>query len=196
MRKELSVCVISKFNGYEFLRNPLKSKEKKDLIPIDIVYELTLNDQKPIEGFFAPKIEVAYNTNIELARQGKKNISHRKPKQCHYCENCFIKSEEKMQEHLSCCSGKAGFNYVFDNGKILNYQDNYGKIGDLPFTIYCDFETTTGSVAFFDAKMYVVSYCIIAAFHPELNIPRIVIYRSYDQRPDILKSLLHFQVLE
>ena len=72
MRKELSACVISKFNGYEFLRNSLKSKEKKYFIPIDIVYEPTLNDQKPIECFFAPKIEVAYNTNIKLARQGKK----------------------------------------------------------------------------------------------------------------------------
>ena len=29
---------------------------------------------------FAPKMEMAYNTNIELVRQGKKNISHRKPK--------------------------------------------------------------------------------------------------------------------
>ena len=193
MRKELSACLISKCNGFEFLRNSLKSKEKKDFIPIDIVYKRTLNDQKPIECFFALKIEMAYNAIIELVRQGKKNLSHRKPKQRHYCENGFIKSEEKMQEHLSCCSGKAGFNYVFDNGKILNYQDNYGKIGDLPFTIYYDFETTTGSVAFFDAKMFVISYFIIAAFHPELNIPRIVIYRSYDQHPDALKSPAHFQ---
>ena len=196
MRKELSACLISKCNGFEFLRNSLKSKEKKDFIPIDIVYKWTLNDQKPIECFFAPKIEMAYNAIIELVRQGKKNISYRKPKQCHYCENGFIKSEGKMQEHLSCCSGKAGFNYVFYNRKILNYQDNYGKIGDLPFTIYYDFETTTGSVAFFDAKMFVVSYFVIAAFHPELNIPRIVIYRSYDQHPDALKSPAHFQVLE
>ena len=141
---------------------------------------------------FAPKMEMAYNTNIELVRQGKKNLSHRKPKQCHYCETM----PPKTQEHLSCCSGKAGFNYVFDNGKILNYQDNYGKIGDLPFTIYYDFETTAGSVVFFDAKMYVVSYCIIAAFDPELNVPRIVIYRSYDQHADTLKSLPHLQVLE
>ena len=93
MRRDFSACVISKFNGYEFLRNSFKSKEKKDFIPIDIVLEPTLNDQKPIECFFAPKIEMAYSTNIELVRQGKKNISHRKPKQCHYCENGFIKSE-------------------------------------------------------------------------------------------------------
>lgn len=101
-----------------------------------------------------------------------------------------------MQKHLSLCSGKAGFTYSFDNGKILDYQDHYKNLGNLPFSIYFDFETTTGSVVFFDAKMYVVSYCIIAAFHPELNIPRLVIYRSYDQNPNELTSLTHFQALQ
>ena len=101
-----------------------------------------------------------------------------------------------MKEHLLCCSGRAGFMYVSDNAKIIDYQYNYKRLGDLPFMIYYDFETTTGSVVFFDAKMYVLSYCRIVAFHPELKIPRIVIYRSYDQNPDQLKSLMHFQVLE
>ena len=34
------------------------------------------------------------------------------------------------------------------------------------------------------------------AFHPDLNIPRIVIFRSYNQSPDKLTSLTHFQALE
>ena len=63
-----------------------------------------------------------------------------------------------MQEHISCCAGQSGFGYSFDNGKIINYQDNFNKIGDLPFSVHYDFETTTGSAVFFDAKMYVVSY--------------------------------------
>ena len=54
-----------------------------------------------------------------------------------------------MEKHISCCAGQAGFNFSFDNGKIINYQDNYKKIGDLPFAMYYDFETTTGSVVFF-----------------------------------------------
>ena len=57
-----------------------------------------------------------------------------------------------MQKHLSVCSEKAGFTYSFDNGKILDYQDHYKNLGDLPFSIYYDFETTTGNVVFFDAK--------------------------------------------
>lgn len=80
-----------------------------------------------------------------------------------------------MEEHISCCAGQAGFNFSFDNSKIINYQVNLKKIGDLRFTVYYNFETTTGSVVFFDGKMFVVSYCIIVAFHPNLNIPRLFI---------------------
>ena len=194
MKKELSACVISKFNGYRFLRHSFRFEEKKDLILINIVYEPTLNDQKPIECFFAPEIEKAYYTSFEVERGGKKSSSHRNAKQCSYCEKCFVKSMKNMEKHLSVCAGKIGINYVFHNGKILNYQDNYNKLGDLPFAIYYDFETTTGSVTFFDAKMYVVSYCIIIAFHPELKLPRVVVYRSYDQNKNEISSLSHFQI--
>ena len=49
MKVELSACVIQKFNGYDLLRANLKYSEKKNLVPIDIVYEPTLNNEKPIE---------------------------------------------------------------------------------------------------------------------------------------------------
>ena len=101
-----------------------------------------------------------------------------------------------MEKRLSVCAAKLGINYVFDNGKILSYQDNYNKLGDLPFANCYDFETTTRSVTFFDAKMYVVSCCIIIAFHPELKLPRVVIYRSYDQNKNEISSLSHFQILD
>ena len=132
MKRELSACVILKFSGYSFLRQTFRFEEKKDLIPINIVHEPTLNDQKPIECFFAPEIEKAYCTSFEVERRGKKSLSHRNAKQCCYFEKKFVKSKEKMEKHLTVCSGKIEINYVFDNGKILSYQDNYNKIGDLP----------------------------------------------------------------
>ena len=101
-----------------------------------------------------------------------------------------------MKKHISTRSGQAGSNFISDNGKIVDYQDNYKKIGDLPFTMYFDFETTTGMVVFFDAKMYVVSYCIVVAFHPDLNLPRLFIYRSYDQTINQITSLEHFDIVQ
>ena len=43
--------------------------------------------------------------------------------------------------------------------------------------------------------MYVVSYCIIIAFHPELKLPSAVIYQSYDKNKNEISSLSHFQIL-
>ena len=199
MKKELSACVIGKFNGYEFLRNHLQSNEKEKIIPIDIIYEPTLNDKKPIQCFFAPEISLGFYTSIEKTRKGKKTTEHCKPKQCHYCKNVFIKSAKKMEKHLSVCAGKAGFIYNFDNGKIIDYKDYYKHLRDLPFAVNYDFQTTTRNVVFYDPKMYIVSYSIIVAFYLELNANiarRIVTLRSYDQKLNALQSFTHFEQLE
>ena len=66
-----------------------------------------------------------------------------------------------MDKHISVCSAKEGITYSFDNAQIIDYQDNYKYMGDLPFSIYFDFKTTTGNAVFFDSKMYVMSYCMI-----------------------------------
>ena len=52
MERELSACIIQKFNGYELLRNHLNFIERKDFVPIDVVYEPTLNENMIIECFF------------------------------------------------------------------------------------------------------------------------------------------------
>ena len=96
MRAELSACVIQKFNGYDLLRVNLKYSEKKDLLPIDIVYEPTLNIEKPTECFFASKIHLAFNTYYEkIVKGNKKEVNCSITKQCPYCNNFFMKSEKK-----------------------------------------------------------------------------------------------------
>ena len=195
MKRELSSCVIQKFNGYELLRNNLISSEKKDFIPIDIVYEPTLDENRKIECFFAPDISLVYVGYIDKAINGEKHLEKRIIRQCHYCCNFFAKSDKRMKEHLSSSAGKAGFTFSFDNGKVIDYQDHYSNLGDMLFSIYFYFETTTGNVGgFFDAKMYIVSYSIIVAFHPDLSLPRLNIFRSYDQ--SYSSPLAHFFILD
>ena len=69
MKRELSTCVMQKFNGYESLRNHLNSIERRDFIPIDIVYEPTLDEKKNIECFFAPKFFLGYCSTVEKSRK-------------------------------------------------------------------------------------------------------------------------------
>ena len=53
----------------------------------------------------------------------------------------------------------------------------------MPFSVYFDFETTTGDSVFFDSKMYVVSYCQIYAFHPALNLDKIMLHFKSKHAP-------------
>ena len=99
MKRELSSCVIQKFNGYELLRNNLNSSEKKDFIPIDIIYEPTLDENKKIECFFAPDISLVYVGYIKKTRNNEKYMESRITRQCQYCTNFFVKTEEKMKKH-------------------------------------------------------------------------------------------------
>lgn len=74
MRGDLPACVIQKFNRYDLLRTKLQHFEKKDLLPIDIVYEPTLDIEKSIYSYFAPKIHAAFNTCYnKIVRVSKKD---------------------------------------------------------------------------------------------------------------------------
>ena len=66
-------------------------------------------------------------------------------------------------------------------------------MGELPFTNYFDFETTTGNSPFFDSAMYVMSYCQIYPFHPSLGLDKIMIFRSFQQTPEQIYDLTHFK---
>ena len=196
MRRELSTCAIRKFNGCELLRKDLERKEFQPLISIDIVYEPTIDLKKAVFCYFCPQKHLAFRTGVEKFRKGEKYMHHAGARQCHYCNNYFVKSEEKMNHNLSVFAATAGVTYSFDNGKIIDYQGNYKFIEDVPFSIYFDFETTTGSVVFFDAKMYVVSCCIIAAFHNKLDLPKLAIFRIFDQDWEDLIDLDRFNAIE
>ena len=66
-------------------------------------------------------------------------------------------------------------------------------MGDVPFTVYFNFETTTGDNVFHDPKVFVISYCQICTFHPSLNLDKIVTFRSFQQKADEIYSRDHFR---
>ena len=63
---------------------------------------------------------------------------------------------------------------------------------DFPFMVYFDFETTTSDSVINVKKMYVISYCQVYAFHPGLKIPKMSIFRSFQQDFKEITSLDHF----
>ena len=181
MTRSLSSSAIEKFNGYEFIKQKLTRKEKVDFTAIDIVYEPPYNENLPIACFFINQIHLAYRSYTGRIKNGKEQILHSAVKQCHYCQIFFKNNDENMKKHMSVSAGKEGITCVFDNGQIVNFQDNFKFLGNVPFTVYFDFETTTSNFAFSDPKMYVISYCQIYSFHPSLNLDKIVIFWSFQQ---------------
>ena len=54
------------------MRNYLNSNEKRDFVPIDIVYEPTLEERKEIECYFAQDISLAFHCKAGRFRRKKK----------------------------------------------------------------------------------------------------------------------------
>ena len=98
-----------------------------------------------------------------------------------------------MKKHIQVCTAKEGITYCFDSEEIICFLDNFKYLGDAPFTVYFDFETTTGDSVFFEPKMFVVSYCQMYSFHPSLNLEKIVIFRSFQQSAEEIYDLSHFR---
>ena len=112
------------------------------------------------------------------------------PFQCHSC-NKFNATKKGHENHVINCTQSAGIVYKLGNISLISFEDNYRYLGDLPFVVYFDFETTAGKDLFQDKKVYVLSYCMIFAFHPKLALDRIAIFRSFQQQEDQLLDLSH-----
>ena len=105
----------------------------------------------------------------------------------------FLLEINKHATHIKNCSGIPGVIYNNNTQNLVTLQDNYQGKGGLPFSICFDFETTSPTDAKWlnpeDLKMFVVSYVMIIAFHPALNIDKILIERSYAHSEKDLPNL-------
>ena len=93
------------------------------------------------------------------------------------------------------CSGVPGVIYNFHTQSLISFEDNLHAKGDLLCVIYFDFETTAPTGNCFDPKqktMFVVSYVMMVAFHPDLKLDKIIIQRSYVHAIEQLTSLEYF----
>ena len=172
------------------IRTDLSCQEKTEVVPINVVYEPIYNENILVPCYFT----LAYRIYLGYFDKEKGQIKNKTVHHCHYCQNLFVKSKEQMKKHLSFCGAKEETNYAFDNGQILNYQDNFKYLSELPFTVYFNFETTTrGNSVFFDPAMYVMSYCQIYSFHPSLGLDKVVVFRSFQQTPGQIYDLSYFK---
>ena len=87
-----------------------------------------------------------------------------------------------------------GILYKFENHHTTTFEDNFRFMGEQPFAVSFDLETTCGKKEFYNIKkseknMYPVSYCFIVAFHPSLNLERITVLRSFNDSFEQLNDI-------
>ena len=104
LKRDISSCVIEKFNGYNLLKF---SEDVKKLLPLDIVYEPVQDKHEPIYCFFTPKIHLAYQIIYDKMVQGKKvSFSCSTAKYVHIAVIFLLNLKKKMQKHILCCDGQ------------------------------------------------------------------------------------------
>ena len=95
-------------------------------------------------------------------------------------------------DNIENCSGKPGYVYNFNIQSLLTFKENLKFKRDIPLTAYIDFETTAPTNDCLDPetkKMNVASYVIIFAFHPDLDMKRIIIGRSFGHSTEKLTTI-------
>ena len=187
--KQLASCIIQKYNGYQVIKNSFSKRERREFEPVDTIYIPTKNVQILPLCYYTTNISNAYTA---LYSEGLKTRRAYTIYECYYC-NKFFRQKNKKDHHLKICSGKPGVVYNFCSQTLTSFEDNYSAIGDVPFSIYFDFETTSPTDSEWldpeDKKMFVMSYVIIVAFHPHFNFDRILVQRSFCHSKEQLTSV-------
>ena len=134
--RNISSSVLEKFNGYEMIRNNLRSEERAELTPVNVVYEPIYYESVPVPCYFTNEINLAYRSYVGTFNKGNEHVIHRTVRQCCFCQKIFAKNEENVKNHISIYSAREGITHAFDNGQILNYQDNFKYLGDLQLCFF------------------------------------------------------------
>ena len=177
VRKEVSSCVEQRYNGFHVTMHMCVKSRQVEFESVDIVYEHVKRLHKIIECYFTSEINQDFIFRLQDYKNGALHSSTGLI--CYYC-NEYCTSKKVFEKHLRVCAKKPGVVYSFNNEHLTTFEDNFKLIGDQPFGVYFDLETTCGKdkfVFYFDdghlKDMYVISYCFIVTFHKFYSLEKI-----------------------
>ena len=164
-----------------------KKKQEKILNGLILFISQLKTQKKKSLCYYSVDVSKAYCNTYSVSDSEK--LKHGFAYECYYCVK-FFTWPDGHKKHMENCAGIPGVIYNFNKKNLINFEDTFGSKGDLPFAMYFDFETTAPTDNIFDPeqkKMFVVSYVLLVAFHPKLNLKKIIIIqRSFGH---LLKEL-------
>lgn len=197
MQRDLSTCVEELFNGFHLVRKLTKNEMRENFKLIDIVYKPLRRVNQIIDCYFSLLMRNAYRLTSE--KKNGENVST--VDQCFTCKKFSI-ARKSLERDMNLCGSMTGILNKFENQNIQMFVDNKKFMGDVPFSIYFDFETTAGKRVYNfeeDASLYPVASVFAVAFHASLNIEKLSVDRgfnhTYKQLSDVgylFGEMLHF----
>ena len=188
--RTLSSCIKEKFNGFTFADICLQAKQKSDLIPLNILYKPVKKEHDVIECFFTDDLKNAYRA---LYLKGTGQRSAKTLYECFYCNEFWV-TKSRCKANLRVCRKKPGVVYNFDLKNIVTFEENLKYKGDVPFSVYADFETSVPTGDYLspeNKQMFAVSYSLIFAWHPKLSLARQAVVRGYNHSLDELSDVTY-----
>ena len=125
--RDLSLCIIEKFNGFNIVRIEFERKLRQKMSLIDIIYKPVKKEDEIIECFFTSQINLAYRSTFS------ENHKHSTAYQCYFCSNYYGR-KDKFDRHIKNCTGKPGYVYNFNVQNILTFEENLKFKRDIPLT--------------------------------------------------------------
>ena len=87
-----------------------------------------------------------------------------------------------LDRYSKNCIGQPGMIYNFNTQNLVFFEDNITYKSEIPLAAYIDFETTALTNFYLDPRYketFAVSYVLVFAVQPHLNINCIIIERSF-----------------
>ena len=188
--RSLSSCIREKFNGFTFADVCLAKKQKTDLTPVNILYKPIKKENDVIKSYFTDDLKNAYRAlYLKSSQLTAANTLY----ECFYC-NEFWSGKSRYEKHLRTCRKKPGVVYDFNLKNIVTFEDNFKYRGNVPFSVYADFETTAPTDDYLNPEnkaMFAVSYSLIFAWHPKLSLPTQMVVRGYNHSLDELSDMTY-----
>ena len=143
-----------------------------------------------IKCYFAKDLRYAYRS---IYQKIKKDFIANTLYECYYCNEFWV-VKNKYEKHLRICGKKPGVIYDFTLKNIVTFEENLKYSGDLPFSVYADFGTTAPTADYLspeNKEMFAVSYSLLFAWHPKLNLPRQMVVRGYNHSLEELSDMTY-----
>ena len=74
--RDLSFCVIKRFNGYNILKAEIKDEEKKFHQPINIVYVLIKKSNEIMNCYFTNNVQLTYRSYCTVSNKGNEILKN------------------------------------------------------------------------------------------------------------------------